>query len=189
MLKIFYKKKLERKLSEIRPRLYRLAISWCSDAMLADDLVQETLNKALLKHSQLKDFDLLNSWVFKILHNCWMQHLRSKKPSLDIDNIELLSNHSPEKQLSEMHIVDRVRKAVEMLPLNQRQVITLVDLEDNSYQQVSEILDIPIGTVMSRLSRARNQLKNRLIGVSIEQHSKTTPKTNQNTNRHLQRLV
>lgn len=185
MLKIFYKKKLEKKLSEIRPRLYRLAVSWCSDAMLADDLVQETLNKALLKHSQLKDFDLLSSWVFKILHNCWMQHLRSKKPSLDIDNIELLSHHSPEKQLSEMHIVERVRKAVEMLPLNQRQVITLVDLEDNSYQQVSEILDIPIGTVMSRLNRARNQLKSRLIGVNLD----TDKNTNKTANRHLQRLV
>jgi RNA polymerase sigma-70 factor (ECF subfamily) len=149
--------------------------------MLADDLVQDTLNKALLNHSQLKDSSSLKPWLFKILHNCWIQYLRSKKPSFDIDNIELLSNQSPEKQLSELHIVDRVRKAVEMLPLNQRQVITLVDLEENSYQQVSEILDIPLGTVMSRLSRARTLLKSRLIGISIE--------PTQNRTKHLKRLV
>lgn len=181
MLKIFYKKKLEHKLYELRPRLYRLAVSWCGDTMLADDLVQDTLNKALLNHSQLNDFSSLRPWLFKILHNCWMQYLRSKKPSLDIDNIELLSNQTPEKQLSELHIVDRVRKAVEMLPLNQRQVITLVDLEENSYQQVSDILEIPLGTVMSRLSRARIQLKSRLIGINSE--------TTHNTKRHLKRLV
>ena len=181
MLKIFYKKKLEHKLSELRPRLYRLAVSWCGDTMLADDLVQDSMNKALLNHAQLKDFTSIKPWLFKILHNCWMQYLRSKKPTLDIDNIELLSNHSPEKQLSEMHIVDRVRKAVEMLPLNQRQVITLVDLEENSYQQVSEILEIPLGTVMSRLSRARTQLKSRLIGINIEPIH--------NNKKHLTRLV
>ena len=181
MLNIFYKKKLERRLSEFRPRLYRLAIAWCGDAMLADDLVQDTLNQALLKHAQLKKFEVINAWLIKILHNSWMQYLRSKKPSMDIDNIELLSNHCPEKQLSELHIVDRVRKAVEMLPLNQRQVITLIDLEENSYQQVSEILDIPIGTVMSRLNRARSQLKNRLIGIQIDS-------TTQKNKRHLKRL-
>ena len=183
MLKIFYKKKLEHKLAELRPHLYRLAVSWCGDAMLADDLVQDSMNKALQKHGQLRDLSLIKPWIFKILHNCWMQYLRSKKPTLDIDNIELLNNHSPEKQLSELHIVERVRKAVEMLPLSQRQVITLVDLEENSYQQVSEILDIPLGTVMSRLSRARSQLKNRLIGINIE----TT--TTEHKIKHLQRLV
>jgi RNA polymerase sigma-70 factor (ECF subfamily) len=182
LMNFFYKKKLENKLNELRPRLYRMAVSWCSDAMLADDLVQETLNKALVKQSQLKDFSHIKAWLFKILHNCWMQHLRSKKPSLDIDNIELLDQETPEKLFRELRIVERVRKAVEMLPLNQRQVITLIDLEGNSYHQVSEILDIPIGTVMSRLSRARSQLKNRLIKKTIE-----IPKNI--TNKHLQRLV
>lgn len=181
MLNIFNRKKLEKRLSELRPRLYRLAVSWCSDIMLADDLVQETLDKALTKHNQLKNDSSLKAWLFKIMHNCWMQHLRSKKPSMDIDNIELISDQSPEKQLSEMHIVDRVRKAVEMLPLNQRQVVTLVDLENNSYQQVSEILEIPVGTVMSRLSRARLQLKKYLIGVTVESTHKTKS--------HLKRLV
>jgi RNA polymerase sigma-70 factor (ECF subfamily) len=160
-----------------------MAVSWCNDAMLADDLVQDTLSKALLKQSQLKDYSSMNAWLFKILHNCWMQHLRSKKPSMDIDNIELINNDSPEKQLRELHIFDRVRKAVEMLPLNQRQVITLVDLEGNSYNEVSEILDIPIGTVMSRLSRARSLLKSRLIGFNVEPPAKIT------NNKHLTRLI
>jgi len=182
MLKIFYRKKLEHKLIELRPRLYRMAVSWCSDVMLADDLVQETLNKALVKQAQLKDFSRINAWLFKILHNCWMQHLRSKKPSLDIDNIELLNNDSPERQLSELHIVDRVRKALEMLPLNQRQIITLIDLEGNSYNQVSEILEIPIGTVMSRLNRARSQLKGRLIGLNLEPASQVSAN-------HLKRII
>ncbi len=168
MLKFFQSNNLDKQISELRPRLYRLAVSWCSDAMLADDLVQTTLNKALLKQEQLKDTTKIEAWLFKIMHNCWMEYLRTKKPALDIDDVDIMNDESPEKQYTEQQVVDRVRQAIEILPLMQRQVITLVDLESCSYEQVAMILNIPQGTVMSRLSRARSQLRKRLMGVNVK---------------------
>jgi len=166
MLKnLFRSRKLDKQLATHRPRLYRLANSWCGDAMLADDLVQETLSKAIIKQEQLKDFSRIEAWLFRILHNCWMEYLRAKKPTLDIDDVTLSSEETPQTQLAKEEVISRVRKAIENLPLSQRQVITLVDLETCSYNEVSEILDIPLGTVMSRLNRARSMLKTRLVNV------------------------
>lgn len=166
MLKKFIRsRKLDQQLSEYRPRLHRLAHSWCGDKMLADDLVQETLNKSIIKQHQLKDFSRMEAWLFRIMHNCWMEYIRAKKPALDIDDISLLDNETPETQLSKQQVIFRIRQAIAKLPLTQRQVITLIDLEACSYAEVSEILDIPQGTVMSRLSRAREALKKSLINV------------------------
>ncbi len=162
---------IDKQLVKLRPRLYRLAVSWCSDAMLADDLVQETLNKALAKQHQLKDHSHIEAWLFRIMHNCWMGYLRANKPSIDIDDVNLVNDQSPAKTYSEQQIVNRVRQGVEMLPLIQRQVITLIDLESCSYTQVAVILDIPVGTVMSRLSRARGLLKKHLM---LEHEMQTT---------------
>jgi RNA polymerase sigma-70 factor (ECF subfamily) len=163
--KIFRSKQLDKQLSEQRPRLYRLANSWCGDGMLADDLVQETLNKALLKQEQLKDFSRFEAWLYRILHNCWMEYLRAKKPTLDIDEVTLTTDETPERQLTEQQIIFRVRQTMKILPLTQRQVITLVDLEGCSYAEVAEILEIPLGTVMSRLNRARIMLKKHLTNI------------------------
>ncbi len=160
-----FERQLELQIAAHRPRLYRLANSWCGDLMLADDLVQETLKKALLKQHQLKEFSRLEAWLCRILHNCWMEYLRVKKPAMDIDDVTLQHDQTPDKELTEQQVVERVRHAIIMLPLTQRQVITLVDLEGSSYEEVSEILEIPLGTVMSRLSRARLLLKERLIGI------------------------
>jgi len=182
----FNSRKLDKQLAAHRPRLYRLANSWCADAMLADDLVQETLQKALLKQDQLKDFSRVEAWLFRILHNCWMEYLRAKKPALDIDDVDLHNNETPDSQLTEQQIVDRVRHAIAVLPLTQRQVITLVDLESSSYAEVAEILDIPVGTVMSRLSRARAMLKQRLMNVRSTNSSHGAPQTM--SPKHLRRV-
>lgn len=149
-------------LTEQRPRLQRMALAWCNDPVLADDLVQDTFARALEKQEQLRDENRLGGWLYKILHNIWMEHLRTRKPELDIDDVELTCTDCPEKQLSAEQIVDQVRDAVAALPLTQRQVITLVDLEGCSYEQVALILDIPQGTVMSRLSRARDAMRKQL---------------------------
>lgn len=149
-------------LTEQRPRLHRMALAWCNDPTLADDLVQDTLARALEKQEQLRDEARLGGWLYKILHNIWMEYLRTRKPELDIDDIELTCTDCPEKQLTSDQIVDQVRDAITALPLTQRQVITLVDLEGCSYEQVALILDIPPGTVMSRLSRARDAMRKQL---------------------------
>jgi len=165
LLKLLRSRKLESLLAQRRDRLHRLANSWCHDVMLADDLVQDTLAKALKNHHQLKDNEKIDGWMFRILHNTWMDHLRRYKPTTDLDDIDPFDDATPESNLSDEQLANRVQLAVFKLPIPQRQVITLVDLEGSSYAEVSEILELPIGTVMSRLNRARNTLKKRLIGI------------------------
>jgi RNA polymerase sigma-70 factor (ECF subfamily) len=165
LLKLLRPRKLESLLEQRRERLHRLATSWCHDAMLADDLVQDTLGKALKYHLQLKDHKKLDAWLFRILHNTWMDHLRRYKPTTDLDDIDPFDEKTPESNLSDEQLAHRVQQAVFKLPIPQRQVVTLVDLEGSSYAEVSEILELPIGTVMSRLNRARNTLKKSLIGI------------------------
>ncbi len=166
MFTLFWDRGFNEKLIKRRVRLYRLAMSWCHDAMLADDLVQETLNKAIKKRDQLKELEKLDAWLFKILHNTWMEHLRKQKPTIDLDDVDPLDEDTPENLLSDEQIIIKVQQAVSQLPMAQRQVVTLVDLEGFSYLEVSEILEIPMGTVMSRLNRARVILKRRLVTVA-----------------------
>ena len=117
------------------------------------------------KHEQLKDLEKMDAWLFRILHNTWMEYLRKYKPTLDLDDIDSADDETPESFLSDEQLVKRVRQAVSRLPMAQRQVVSLIDLEGCSYIEVTEILDIPIGTVMSRLNRARTALKKQLIGI------------------------
>ncbi len=145
-----------------------MAYSWSHNAALADDLVQDTLAKALKNANQLRDPALFNGWIFSILANCWRDHFRRHREMEDIDefdDIEKLSEcgcvngFTPEDEHAQSQVVSRVRNAVGRLPVGQRQVLMLVDLEECSYTEVATILEIPIGTVMSRLCRARQALK------------------------------
>lgn len=148
-----------------RPLLYRIAYAWCHDPALADDLVQETLSKAWARRAQLRDEAVLKGWMVSILNHCWLDCLRSRRDFDDVDDWrdELVSHaDSPEACCNREEVVACVRAAVARLPLGQRQVLTLVDLEEFGYAEVAGILDIPVGTVMSRLSRARASLKSLL---------------------------
>lgn len=155
----------------LRPLLYRIAFAWCHDAALADDLVQETLSKALERRAQLRDEAVLKAWVVSIMNHCWLDHLRSRR---DFDDIEAWQDElessadTPEACCNREQVIACVRAAVARLPLGQRQVLTLVDLEEFGYAEVAGILDIPVGTVMSRLSRARASLKS-ILDVAMQQ--------------------
>ncbi len=146
-----------------RPLLYRIAYAWCHDAALADDLVQETLSKAWTRRAQLRDEAALKAWMVAIMNHCWLDHLRRRRDFEDVDDwqdtLESSADHTPEANCNRDQLVACVRSAVARLPVGQRQVLTLVDLEEFSYAEVAGILDIPVGTVMSRLSRARSGLK------------------------------
>ena len=146
-----------------RPRLYRIAYSWTHDAALADDLVQETLAKAWQKYDQLRDPKAQEAWLFSILTNCFRDHYRRHRETDDIDEMDIVDDQCLETEQIRSELVDRVRKAIKRLPEGQRQVVTLVDLEGFSYIEVSSILGIPGGTVMSRLCRARAALKTLLL--------------------------
>lgn len=133
--------------------------------MLADDLVQETLTKALQNAGQLRNPQVMHSWLFAIMANCWRDHFRRNREMGDVDELEdycCVDERTPEQEHAQSQLVSRVRNAVARLPLKQRQVLTLVDLEEFSYTEVAGILDIPAGTVMSRLCRAREALRMQL---------------------------
>ena len=160
----------------LRPALYRLAYAWCHDAALADDLVQETLSRAWTRRAQLRDEASLKAWMVTIMNRCWIDHLRSR---CDFDDVEAWEDtlesgtESPEACCNREQIIACVRAAVARLPLGQRQVLTLVDLEEFGYAEVAGILDIPVGTVMSRLSRARASLKNLLEPTTTQSAAQT----------------
>jgi RNA polymerase sigma-70 factor (ECF subfamily) len=153
---------------KIRASLLRVACSWCNDMALADDLVQEALTLALKKQHQLRELDKFESWMFTILNNCWRGHLRKQRETVDIDDIVVYEPRETEGEMLEMQIVDKVRLAISTLPNGQSQVVTLVDLQGFSYAEVAEILNIPVGTVMSRLNRARQALKEQLLSLKHE---------------------
>jgi len=146
-----------------RDRLYRIAYAWSRNKALADDLVQETMIKALRHQSQLRDSAALEAWLFSILANCYRDYFRRQRPMDDVDELELMHDSTPESETCENEIVRKVRNAITRLPEGQRQVVTLVDLEGFSYVEVAQILSIPSGTVMSRLCRGRQALKELLL--------------------------
>jgi RNA polymerase sigma-70 factor (ECF subfamily) len=157
---------LHQRIEDARHRLRRIAYSWTHDFALADDLSQETLLRAIERAPQLRDPDRFDAWLFQIMKNCWMDTLRSTKGAIDINDIEdtlTESRPGPDQIFATSQSVMSVRSAVACLPRGQREVLTLVDLEEFSYSQAAEILQIPIGTVMSRLCRARATLATMLI--------------------------
>lgn len=156
------KRQLKRRMEEFRPRLYRLAWSWCRDAQLADDLAQECLLRGLQRVDQLRNSDQLEVWLTRILANLHKDHLRRRKETIDVDDAELAGDYGPEQEVQRHDLVARVRGAIDCLNDDQRKVLTLVDLMEFSYADVAQALDIPVGTVMSRLSRARGRLKQML---------------------------
>lgn len=151
------------RLDQSRRRLFRVAYSWCHDPALADDLTQEALTKAFASNSKLRDPKALDTWLFSILTNCWRDHFRRSRDLVDIDDITLSDEISTEQVHGQREVIGRVRSAIAELPIGQRQVVTLVDLEGFSYIEAAEILEVPIGTVMSRLCRARRALKALLL--------------------------
>ena len=161
----------KRSLADYRENLYRIAYSWCHNPALADDLVQEALTKALKNSNQLRDPQTIKAWLYRILSNCWRDHFRRSRDSVDIDDVVLIDQDTPDINHDRNQVVYRVRTAIALLPMGQRQVLSLVDLEGCSYIEVAQILDVPIGTVMSRLSRARKALKERLLEAEIQDDS------------------
>lgn len=146
-------------------RLYRLAYAWCHEPQTAMDLVQDCLTKALRAQNQLQDEKSLDPWLFSILLNCWRDHLRGRKETQELDLDSLESRDNPEQNHSRQQLMEHVRLAMTTLNGEQRQILTLVAIEGLSYDQVATIMSIPAGTVMSRLCRARQKLRDALAAL------------------------
>lgn len=165
---LFAATRLKQEFANRRSKLYRVAYSWCHNSALADDLVQETMLKAMKNVDRLRNQATLNTWLYRILLNTWHDYLRVQGRNVELFDIsdESQSEHADSYQQSQ--IVNRVRSSVEQLPMPLREVVTLADFADFSYAEIAEIVDIPIGTVMSRLYRARQNLKEQLLDLAGE---------------------
>jgi RNA polymerase sigma-70 factor (ECF subfamily) len=151
------------------PQLYNFAHWLTQNREEAEDLVQETYAKALKGFSSFQQGTNYRAWMYRILRNSFLTSRSGLKVKMtvpleaDDDGTELaIEAATPETLLLSRSDSEAIRKAIEDLPLHHREVILLCEVEEMSYQEISETLSIPIGTVMSRLSRARRTLRDLL---------------------------
>lgn len=146
------------------PRLRRFARGLSRSQDEADDLVQGACERALRSIDSFEVGTRLDSWMFRILRNLWIdQTRRAPVESLDESAFEIAGEDGPRVVEARMELND-VRAGILALPNEQREVLVLICVEDMSYRDAAQILQIPIGTVMSRLSRARQALDAMLSG-------------------------
>lgn len=143
------------------PNLRRFALSLCRNPHVADDLVQGTCERAFSKQASFQPGTRLDAWLFRILRNLWIDRLRKEKNESQTDEINETTDwpDSHGDPVAETRLLLRqVSDLILKLPDTQREVLMLVCVEGLSYKETAEILDIPIGTVMSRLARARQEI-------------------------------
>jgi RNA polymerase sigma-70 factor (ECF subfamily) len=153
-------------LTEALPRLRRYAIALVGDVSTADDLVQDCMERAWKNRTTLKDERAIFGWLRTILHNANIDRvrLRRRRPdeaeSLDAVSDMLPSGGAGDSAAPSMDVV----RAMNRLTVEHRQVLLLVGVEGLSYREVADELGVPVGTVMSRLARARERLRAELDG-------------------------
>jgi RNA polymerase sigma-70 factor (ECF subfamily) len=157
-------------------RLYNFACWLTHDRQEAEDLVQETYVKALKGFSSFQQGTNFRAWIYKILRNAFLTSRTGLKVTatvpLDLDGDEEnlpKAQETPESILLQRSDRELVQQALEQLPVAYREVLLLCEVEEMSYQEISATLAIPMGTVMSRLSRARRALR---AGVQTTQVQK-----------------
>jgi RNA polymerase sigma-70 factor (ECF subfamily) len=140
----------------------------------AEDLVQETYLRAMPAMGRLRADSNVKSWLFTILRNIWLNQLRQRRtthqvPSADLDqytaDLSPTTLEDPHSLLVSKVDRDQVRDAIQQLPTDYREIILLREYEELSYQEIANVLVCPIGTVMSRLGRARSKLRTLLAAT------------------------
>jgi RNA polymerase sigma-70 factor (ECF subfamily) len=151
------------------PRLRRFARAMVRDAALADDLVQECLERALSRLHLWQPGTNLRAWLFTILRNLHINGIRRQQTFVDIDGeVQSGLGGCHGSQVVRLELRD-LRRALDKVPREQREVVLLIGLEGISYAEAAEILDVSIGTVKSRLSRGRRALRLLMDGGSSEE--------------------
>jgi RNA polymerase sigma-70 factor (ECF subfamily) len=144
------------------PGLRRYALALVGNASLADDLVQDCIERALRRAATLEDPKRIAGWLRSILHNLYMDELRKKRSQgTGVDIAEMENSAVLSIRAGEGGNVDFVR-ALNGLSIEHRQILLMVGLEGLSYREVADELNLPIGTVMSRVARARERLRGAL---------------------------
>jgi RNA polymerase sigma-70 factor (ECF subfamily) len=143
------------------PRLRRVAAAITGSLEAGDDLVQATCLRVLERSDQFQPGTRFDSWVLRILRNIWLDEKRREAVRgirVDPELVALSDGGAGARRPEDRMMMRRVGREFQALPGEQRMVLTLVAIDGWSYREAAEILDIPIGTVMSRLSRARARL-------------------------------
>lgn len=154
--------RLVQEMAEQLPRLRRFCRSLANSPDAADDLAQATIERALRNLDSFRDGTRLDRWMIRIAHNLWLDERRAARNRLPHDDIADLAEPPAGDLVAELEALsegERVRAAIDRLADEQRSVVALVLVEGHSYAEAAEILDVPVGTIMSRLSRARARLQ------------------------------
>jgi RNA polymerase sigma-70 factor (ECF subfamily) len=152
---------VENQLVAFLPNLRRFAISLCRSRELADDLVQTACERALANAASFQQGTRFDAWMFRILRNLWIDEVRKRKtagPQEDIEAQVDLAGASGEREAEARLTLKSVAEAIGELSEEQREVLLLVCVEELSYKEAADVLGVPIGTIMSRLARARRNL-------------------------------
>ena len=159
----------ESQLAQLLPRLRRFAFALSRNAADADDLAQATIERALRSRDQWQPGTRLDSWLYRIMRNLWIDTVRSRGRREKHEAPEDAAKDVGEDPREAMHAsmeLQRAMSAMERLPDEQREVVALILIEGFGYREVSEMLELPIGTVSSRLVRGRMALLEMLGGNS-----------------------
>ena len=150
-----------RDLVALVPKLRRFAYSLTGNMQDGDDLVQAACEKALRNADQFIPGTCMDSWMYRILQTLWIDDRRKAQrrgAAVDPDEVHLSDDGKAASLPEDRMMLARTRAAMAALPEGQREVLALIAVEGLSYREAAETLNIPVGTVMSRLSRARDAL-------------------------------
>ena len=139
------------------PRLRRFARGLTGTVAQADDLVQSACERALTRRHQYQEGTRFDSWMFRIVQTIWIDHLRSRdvrKEEAEIED-DKFGTDEPQRRAEARLALEEVRRAATRLPPEQRAALMLVTVDGFSYKEAAEIAQVPVGTIMSRLARAR----------------------------------
>lgn len=151
----------ERELLALLPRLRRFARALAVDAADADDLCQVALERALKAEAQWQRGTRLDSWMYRIMRNCWIDEVRARKRRAETfvaeeEGAEV--GEADDRRIEARVELGNIDRAMKKLPPEQREIIALILVEGLAYKDAAELLDLPMGTVTSRLVRGRQAL-------------------------------
>ena len=143
------------------PRLRRFARGLTGSAVDADDLVQAASERALARRHQFQEGTRFDSWMFRIVQTIWIDQIRARDVRKEDSEVaeERLGSDEPVRRVEARLALDEVRRAVGRLPPDQRTALLLVTVDGLSYKEAAEVVQVPVGTIMSRLARARIALQ------------------------------
>jgi RNA polymerase sigma-70 factor, ECF subfamily len=141
-----------------------LTYRMCGDLRLAEDAAQEAFVRVWQNLNSYKPQYAFRSWLYRIAANAALDSLRRERPTAELDSLSLAdSNATPEQSVEENQRVAHVRRSIAQLSEPLRVVLILREYQELAYQEIADALDIPVGTVMSRLNSARIQLRHKLL--------------------------